>query len=74
MEGRGLAWVMGREGVNGSLEALPVERYSLLVGVEVKLPISRSTGADGKGALENFMVITRGDEFDVIGIMETVCN
>ncbi len=24
--------------------------------------------------MENFIVVTRDDEFDVIGIVETVCN
>ncbi len=50
--------------------ALPPGRCLLLVGLRSSPKTFGSTGADVEVDLENFMVVTGRDEFDVIGIEE----
>ncbi len=42
-------------------------------GVEVQLPVFGPDSAAVKGVLENIIVVSGGDEFNVICIEEAVC-
>ncbi len=64
---------MGREGISDEMGGVTDGKVLAFGGVEVQLPIFGLAGADVKGALDNIMAISGGDEFDVICIKEAVC-
>ncbi len=64
---------MRRQGLSDEMGGITIGKVPAFGGVKVQLRISRPAGADVLGILENIMVISGGDEFDVISIEEAVC-
>ncbi len=64
---------MGREGVIDEMRGGTTGKALSFGGVEVQLSIFGPAGTDVSGVLEDILVVTGGDEFDVICIEEVVC-